>query len=112
MTRRLSLALVAGVLAAAVWSGSAAPARAQGYPPSHTPLSRYSYYPYYYFPHNYWPTMSPKWPEPVIIPSGGYAPCRPPAYMAYPPFMEPNWRYEMFAPQSHYRGFHFWLDQF
>ena len=71
------------------------------------PLNQYWYYPYYYFPHNYWPTMGPKWPEPT-----GAAYQRPPAYMAYPPFKEPNWRYEYFEPQHYYRGFHFWLDQF
>jgi len=32
--------------------------------------------------------------------------------MAYPPFKEPGWRYELFSPMKHYRGHHFWLDQF
>jgi hypothetical protein len=32
--------------------------------------------------------------------------------MAYPPFLENHWRYEAWHPQSWYRGFHFWLDQF
>jgi hypothetical protein len=112
MSRRLSLALLAGALAVALWSGSAAPARAQSYPVSYTPLNRYYYYPYWYFPHSYWPSMSPRWPEPQIYPTGGYHPSRPPAYMAYPPFKEENWRYELWEPQSYYRGFHFWLDQF
>jgi hypothetical protein len=111
MTRRVSLALFAGVLAAALWSGSAAPARAQSASPSYTPVSRYFYYPYWYFPHSYWPSMSPKWPEPIIS-DVGYHPSRPPAYMAFPPFKEPTWRYELWEPQSYYRGFHFWLDQF
>ena len=70
-------------------------------------LQRFYYYPYYYFPHNYWPTTGPRWPE---GPNQPYM--RPPAYMALPPFQEPNWRYEMWQPQRYYRGFHFWLDQF
>ena len=70
-------------------------------------LNRYFYYPYYYFPHSYWPTQGPRWPEP---PGAPYM--KPPAYMAYPAFREPHWRYEMFEPQKYYRGFHFWLDQF
>jgi hypothetical protein len=70
-------------------------------------LSAFYYYPYYYFPHNYWPTMSPRWPEP---PGAPYQ--RPPAYMAYPAFREPNWRYDLWHSQKYYRGFHFWLDQF
>jgi hypothetical protein len=107
MTRRLTPALFVGAAVLALaW---AAPARAQSYPPPYTPLSRYSYYPYYYFPHSYWPTMSPRWPEPSFPAS--YCPTPPPAYMAYPPFKEPMWRYEFFEPQSYYRGFHFWLDQ-
>lgn len=65
------------------------------------------YYPYYYFPHSYWPQQSPQWPEPKGAPY-----VRPPAYMAYPPFKEPNWRYELWQPQKYYRGSHFWLDQF
>ena len=110
MTRRLMLALFAGVLAVAV---GPAPARAPAPPPSHTPISRYFYYPYWYFPHNYWPTMSPHWPEPTsAYYATGYYPTRPPAYMAYPPMMEPHWRYELWKPMRFYRGFHFWLDQF
>jgi hypothetical protein len=70
-------------------------------------FERFYYYPYYYFPHNYWPVTSPRWPE---APGQHYMP--PPAYMAYPPFQEPNWRYELWQPQKYYRGFHFWLDQF
>jgi hypothetical protein len=50
--------------------------------------------------------MSPRWPDPTC------AYQRPPAYMAYPPFREPHWRYEWWEPQTYYRGFHFWLDQF
>jgi hypothetical protein len=68
---------------------------------------QYYHYPYYYFPHSYWPTTGPKWPE---RPGEPYM--RPPAYMAYPPFHEPHWRYELWQPRNYYRGFHFWLDQF
>jgi hypothetical protein len=32
--------------------------------------------------------------------------------MAYPPFLEPTWRYELWTPMKYYRGNHFWLDQF
>jgi hypothetical protein len=32
--------------------------------------------------------------------------------MAYPPFLEHRWRFELWQPQRYYRGFHFWLDQF
>jgi hypothetical protein len=66
-----------------------------------------SYYPYYYFPHSYWPAQSPKYPE---APGSPYV--RPPAYMAYPPFLEPGWRYELWTPMKYYRGQHFWLDSF
>jgi hypothetical protein len=100
--RGLKMALVLGVLVVGGWLASAAPAHAQTYN-----IDRFFYYPYYYFPHSYWPVMSPKWPEP---PGSKYM--RPPAYMAYPPFKEPHWRYEYFEPQHYYRGFHFWLDQF
>lgn len=102
MSRRLRLALLTGLLLLAGWLGSAATANAQLYN-----IDRFYYYPYYYFPHSYWPVMSPKWPE-----RPGQAYMRPPAYMAYPPFREPHWRYEAWAPQSYHRGFHFWLDQF
>jgi hypothetical protein len=70
-------------------------------------LNRYFYYPHYYFPHNYWPAMTPRWPEQANEPY-----MRPPAYMAYPPFREPNWRYDLWQPARYYRGSHFWLDQF
>ncbi|HET6572432.1 MAG TPA: hypothetical protein VFG68_02430 [Fimbriiglobus sp.] len=97
------LARLAGVAAVAVvWAGSSNPANA-GEPP----LPRYSYYPYYYFPHSYWPSLSPQYPEP---PGSPYV--RPPAYMAYPPFQEPGWRYELWSPMKWYKGSHFWLDQF
>ena len=93
-----------------LWITAAAGARAQYFepPPQHyQPLNRFWYYPFYYFPADYWPEMSPKWPE---APGQHYQ--RPPAYMAYPPFREPHWRYEWWEPQYYYRGFHFWLDQF
>ena len=70
-------------------------------------LNRYFYYPYSYFPHNYWPVMTPRWPE-----APGQPYMRPPSYMAYPAFREPNWRYDLWQPMSYYLGFHFWLDQF
>jgi len=70
-------------------------------------FQRFYYYPYYYFDHNYWPVTSPRWPE-----APGQPYMKPPAYMAFPPFHEPNWRYEYTQPAKYYRGFHFWLDQF
>jgi hypothetical protein len=76
-------------------------------PVPYRPLNNFWYYPYYYFPANYWPAMSPRWPEPVGCPYQ-----RPPAYMAFPPFREPNWRYEYWVPQRYYRGYHFMLDIF
>ena len=102
MLRRLFPALAVGVLGVWMWLGGAAPASAQ-----QPQLQRWFYYPYYYFPFDYWPTQGPRWPEP---PGAPYM--RPPAYMAYPPFREPNWRYEFFEPARYYHGFHFWLDQF
>jgi hypothetical protein len=70
-------------------------------------LQRFYYYPYYYFPHNYWPATSPRYPE-----GPGQPYMQPPAYMALPPFHEPNWRYDYTLPARYYSGFHFWLDQF
>jgi hypothetical protein len=113
MLRRLFPVLIAGVLLSGIWSPSAAraqapvPAVTYQPPPAYQPLNRFFYYPYYFFPHNYWPTLGPQWPEPI-----GQPYMRPPAYMAYPPFREPHWRYEWWEPQSWHRGFHFWLDQF
>lgn len=99
------------VLAAALLAGSATSASAQQpqqqpYYPSYV-LNPHYYYPHHYYPHNYWPTMSPRYPE---LPGQPYQ--KPPAYMAYPPFREQGWRYEMWQPQKYYRGNHFWLDQF
>jgi len=104
--RWLGLALAGGLLVS-LWT--AHPAPAQQAPVAYQPyeLQRYYYYPYYYFPHNYWPIMGPHWPERPNMPY-----MRPPAYMAYPPFLEPNWRYELWQAMPYYRGFHFWLDQF
>jgi hypothetical protein len=96
---RWILSLLLGV---GLWLGCSESAHAQDYN-----MGRYFYYPYYYFPHSYWPTTSPAWPEKIGAPYQ-----RPPAYMAYPPFLEPHWRYELWKRQSHYRGFHFWLDAF
>jgi len=95
-------ALVLGAFA--VWAATEAPATKAANDP---PLPRMSYYPYSYFPHSYWPAQSPQYPEPK-----GHPYVRPPAYMAYPPFKEPGWRYELFEPMKYYRGSHFWLDQF
>jgi hypothetical protein len=102
MNRRIMLFLFASALAFGAWAVSPTPARAQN-----VPLNRYFYYPYHYFPHNYWPSMGPQWPE-----QPGMHPMLPPAYMAYPPFREPQWRYELWEPARYYRGSHFWLDQF
>ena len=63
--------------------------------PTITASGRFFYYPYYYFPHSYWPTQGPQWPE---RPGTPYM--RPPAYMAYPAFQEPDWRYELWEPQE------------
>jgi hypothetical protein len=82
--------------------GYYAPARTVDYN-----IGKFFYYPYYYYPHSYWPKESCPWPE-----RPGQPYMRPPSYMAYPPFMEPHWRYEWYTPQRYYRGFHFWLDQF
>jgi hypothetical protein len=142
MSRTLLPAILGGTLGAGVWLATAGPAAAQpaplpppsvpaapapAYAPSPVPappgtfglppaaptpipyqtLNRFWYYPYYYYPANYWPATSPRWPETT---TNCYQ--RPPAYMAYPPFREPHWRYEWWEPQNHYRGFHFWLDSF
>jgi hypothetical protein len=102
MLRKWMPCLLSGLLAVLCWDAFTGPVQAQSFDPN-----RYFHYPYYYFPHNYWPMTSPQWPEPVGSPY-----MRPPAYMAYPPFREPHWRYEWWEGQRYYRGFHFWLDQF
>lgn len=68
---------------------------------------RFYYYPYYYFPHSYWPGQGPRYPE---RPGEPYQ--RPPAYMAYPTHLEPNWTYMLWKGHPYHRGNHFWLDQF
>jgi hypothetical protein len=102
--RRWNHILGSLLLGIGIWASSSAKTPAQG--PAYN-LNRFYYYPFYYFPHNYWPTQSPRWPEPPGMPY-----MRPPAYQAYPAFLEPNWHYDLWSPQRHYRGFHFWLDQF
>ncbi|WP_088255890.1 hypothetical protein [Fimbriiglobus ruber] len=103
MVRRWLPRLGAVALVVAAWAGFGASTATASEPP----LPRYSYYPYQYFPHSYWPAQSPQYPEPK-----GHPYVRPPAYMAYPPFQEPGWRYELWTPMKYYRGDHFWLDQF
>jgi hypothetical protein len=98
---RMRLVLLGGLLGLGLWLGQGT---AQAQDPNY---GRYFYYPFYYFPHNYWPTQGPQWPE---KPGAPYM--KPPAYMAYPPFLEPHWRYEAFEGQKYYRGNHFWLDSF
>ena len=103
MSRRWMPRLAVLAVAVAGWLGAtASPAKA-----ADPPLGRMFYYPYYYYPHNYWPALSPQYPEPP-----GHPYVRPPAYMAYPPFKEPGWRYELWTNMKYYRGNHFWLDQF
>ncbi len=94
-----------GAVGLGIWVSLPPSSAAQ--PPAGYQLNSYYYYPYQYFPHNYWPAMAPRWPEKTGEPY-----MKPPAYMAYPPFREHNWRNEYWAPQKYYRGFHFWLDQF
>jgi hypothetical protein len=107
MSRTVRATLTAGLIVLGFLAATGA-ADAQMYPyyPGYQ-ISRFYHYPYYYFPHNYWPLMGPRWPEPTGAPYQ-----RPPAYMAYPAFREPNWRYELWQSQRYYRGSHFWLDQF
>lgn len=105
MIRRCLPTLLAGALGVVLWSAGTAPAHAQS--PSCPDCQRFFHYPFYYFPHNYWPSQGPQWPEP---PGKCYQP--PPAYMAYPPYKAPAWRYELWEPQHYHRGSHFWLDQF
>jgi hypothetical protein len=97
--------LLVGVLGVWLWGGAEAQAQQMSNPAYQ--MQRFYYYPYYYFPHNYWPMTSSRWPE-----QPGQPYMKPPAYMAYPPFLERWWRYEYWQPQRYYRGFHFWLDQF
>lgn len=117
--RRCLPAALTTVLGLGLWAGLATPARAQNYTyaqnyayyrypmPQDYTVNRFWYYPYYYYPANYWPQTSPHWPERT-----GEHYMRPPAYMAFPPFREPHWRYEYWEPQTYHRGSHFWLDIF
>lgn len=102
MIQRILTRLAIVAFAVTLWAASSSTAQAND-----PPLPKMFYYPYHYFPHNYWPGMSPQYPEPK-----GHPYMRPPAYMAYPPFLEPGWRYELWTPMRYYRGHHFWLDQF
>lgn len=102
MRRRCFTTICAGAMFLGFWLATGSTAQAQD-----RNLDRFFYYPYYYFPADYWPTTGPRWPEPTGAPY-----MRPPAYMAYPPFREPTWRYDLWEPKTYYRGFHFWLDQF
>jgi hypothetical protein len=97
--RRGILGLLAGVGLFAVLNGAA--------PAQEPPLPRFYYYPYYYYMHSYWPSNSAPWPE-----APGQPYMRPPAYMAYPPFLENRWRYDLWGGMRFYQGNHFWLDQF
>jgi hypothetical protein len=133
MSHKVLPTLLGGVLSVGLWLGGGEAARSQPAPPPpgmagplapapvlppalppaapmpgpYHSLNRFYYYPYYYFPFDYWPQMSAAWPEPV-----GQPYMRPPAYMTYPPFREPHWRYEWWESQRFYRGSHFLLDQF
>src|SRR5687767_15410723 len=97
-------AMCSGLFAVLILLGLSLPARAQqpqyqyytGYQ-----LNKWYYYPYSYYPHNYWPAQAPRWPEGPGLPY-----MKPPAYQAYPPFHQENWRYEMWQPQRYYRGNH------
>ena len=102
MSQRWLSVILGSIVGLGLWMGSGTSACA-----ADESLDRYFYYPYYYFPANYWPTQGPRWPEPYGAPY-----MRPPAYQAYPAFLEPKWRYEFWRPQRYYKGFHFWLDQF
>jgi hypothetical protein len=107
MKRALWALTVAGMLGFAADAAQAQQHYQHYHYPSSYQLNRWYYYPYTYFPHNYWPVQGPRYPEAPGMPY-----MRPPAYMAYPPFREQNWRHELWMPQRYYRGQHFWLDQF
>jgi hypothetical protein len=102
MIRRRLIALLGLVVGLGMMAGLATPAPAQQYN-----LNPFWYYPYYYFPANFWPVMGPKYPEPPGTP---YRP--PPAYMAYPPFREKHWHYDLWERTPYYQGNHFLLDIF
>lgn len=106
MNRRMLTALAAGLALCCFASASDAQQPQYQYYTGYQ-LNKWYYYPYTYFPHNYWPAQGPRWPEGPGMPY-----MKPPAYQAYPPFQQQNWRYELWQPQPYYRGHHFWLDQF
>lgn len=97
MTKFWSL-IVGSLLAFGLSLVAGTPAQAQE-------VNRYYHYPFYYFPHSYYPNYV-NWPDPRMKFQ------RPPAYMAYPPYRDPNWRYDLYETKRYYRGFHFFLDQF
>ncbi len=68
-------------------------------------IDRMYHYPFYYYPHMYWPAQQ-QWPDR----RKPFQP--PPKYMAYPPYLDTNFHYELWRPHRYYKGFHFWLDQF
>jgi hypothetical protein len=113
MARRFFPAILTATLAAALWGSEAQAQQYTNYEAARFPayreytINRFWYYPYYYFPANYWPAAGPKWPEPIGKPY-----MRPPAYMAFPAFLEPHWRYDYWEPHTYHRGFHFLLDIF
>lgn len=98
MTRLGLPAVVASVLSLVIGLSSASPAQAQD-------INRYYHYNFQYYPHCYYPNYS-YWPDPRVPFQ------RPPAYMAYPPYRDPNWRYDLFENKRYYRGHAFFLDQF
>ena len=99
MLRRIVLGLLLVAVVAGLWLGTSNPVQADDQ------TTRFYHYPYYYFPHNYWPNA-------VKYPDARVPYQQPPAYMAYPPFLDTEFRYEMWQNQRYHRGFHFWLDQF
>lgn len=93
------LSLVGGaLLAVGLWLGMPAASHAQD-------VQRFYHYPFYYFPHSYAPNYV-RWPDPRLQ----FQPA--PAYMAYPPYLDNRFRYDMFETKRFHRGFHFFLDQF
>ena len=94
MTRRLSPALCAGALALAL--GSATPAGRS--PTAHLHAAQ----PLFLLPLLLLPAQLLADDEPALAGAArahatGFHPMPPPAYMAYPPFVEPMWRYELCA---------------
>jgi hypothetical protein len=98
MTRRIVPLALASLLTILLGLAVASTAQAQN-------GTRYYHYPYIYYPHSYYPNYV-YWPDPRIPFQA------PPAYMSYPRYRDPNWRYDMFEYQRYYRGHGFFLDQF